>query len=890
MSSSIEGIAHEISFDIKLKIVQFCVIENSGSQVLCRYNYEDNFPLIKNDRVQCIGDFECIQICNMNYNIFKCSFVTARYDFDLLNFLMTYMPYASKETKLDSNKLTDFYLKTSDKIYEYITLYFGKISPDNLCSLFSSLYSCISVGDEDQLVNFSKFVFDNTNTKPLKHFLKMWNNDVLIRPLQLLGLSEKEIHAIHIPLNAAYTIVKTNPYRLPQYSNDKAAKIMKSHLRLGFSKSNEITNHRHLTGISLDAVFCGEISRMVYDNLHTRKWTSTPICLIRDKYPNYDSLKDTLEKYYFCIEDMDHLYFKPLYYIEKNVSAKIAELIQKPPRDLQPAVFPGVRPSEKQQEAVNMMLTKGISKLTGGPGTGKTITMSQTINNIHMNKEKVLCMSYTGAATSRIRSTTMEFDVFDKCDIMTIHMAIAMKKYICDSKFNYIIIDEFSMVDLQLLAEFISVYKDLEYQIVLIGDVNQLEPIKYGNVLYQLLRVPIPTVDLKENFRSIRAPTVVNICREIVDQDRIRCRRNVNWRQYIVKQKDLDGQIVLTHQYPDDYRFMIGDINYLQQCIAYYANSFQYDETKTKEENFDNFAKYTDMFTIICPYVKIVDQINPIFQHYFMSHITEFTVIGGLKFYLGDRVMKLINDYEIKVMNGEKGKVVAINKSYIVCEFRKNSDTRTPYIERSRYLKMKEFVKLNRIKLSPFKKLENGEMEKMTQEEIKVEVDKLKKTYLYDNIINEETEIIQLYFHLLELYPFSMSNVDNDHEFCNIKNISLGYALTTHKSQGDEFENVIYFICGKYNFFTTLNNVYTGLSRSKLHLDIITESEELLNRICLTKIRNVYDKLGERIRSLLPVEYFNTEIMEDIINDNEICYDDDDDYDFDDEANFGVSY
>lgn len=891
MTSAISGIVFNVSISTESTLMQFCIQDDYGKNIVCRYKPATSFPLMVNDRVQCIGEFESQDIAGTIYNLFMCNFVTARYDFDLLAFLMKYMPYVSKKTKSDEHTLTQYFHNVTDKIYEYCRENIGGISPDDICKLFSSLYNCMSSGDETYLSEFSSVIFGSENIKPLKHFLKMWNNDVLIRPLQLMGLTEKEISAIHVPLHVAYNILKTNPFRLPQYSIEKANTIAKMHLRLGFKPHNEITNHKILTGMSIDVNFCGEICRLVYNNLHQRKWTSTPVSKIKEKFPMYDDLKIHLEQNYFCVEEMDNIYFKPLYYMEKNVAKKISELIQKPDRDLRDAVFPGRLPSEMQQSAVNMMLRKGISKLIGGPGTGKTTTLTELIRNVNMNGEKIICTAFMGAATTRMRVTTKKAEVYNMCEIMTLHMMIALQQYIRDSKFKYVVIDEFSMIDLSLFAEFISVFRDLDYQLVLIGDINQLEPIGYGNVMQQFNNIPIPTVQLTENFRS--STTIVNICNEIIDKDRIRTFRNVNW-----------------YQAGEDYRFMIGNMTLLEQLIAYYAHNFIANPDKSLEENLIDFAEYRDKFTIICPFKKIVEQINPIFQKYFMSHVKEFTYISNIKFYLGDRIMKLVNDYGIKVMNGERGKVVAIHKNYIVCEFRNEPDTRTPYIDRNMYTKMKQFVKDNGIKVDIFDKDENGTIKsdekgipiKKSIDQIRVDVQLLKNKYIMPNQVvpvyhdnetkverdqREYIESIYLYFHLLEIYPFAMTTLDSDAEFSNIKNISLAYAVTTHKSQGDEFQYVIYFNpvnsnSRRGNTFVTINNLYTGMSRAQVHLDVITEDLDSINAASFNRSRYVYDNLAQRTKTLLPIDY----LKDDQKNDDEIIQVEDDD-DFDDADYFG---
>ena len=119
---------------------------------------------------------------------------------------------------------------------------------------------------------------------------------------------------------------------------------------------------------------------------------------------------------------------------------------------------------------------------------------------------------------------------------------------------------------------------------------------------------------------------------------------------------------------------------------------------------------------------------------------------------------------------------------------------------------------------------------------------------------------------MLEEYSLSLYNIGEEAEFLNIKNLCLAYCITTHKGQGSQYDYVIYFLDGKIQSFVTVNNVYTGISRAKKHLDIVAESIALINAACLNKQRFVYDKLSERINSKLPKELVDEMIAKESSN------------------------
>ena len=55
------------------------------------------------------------------------------------------------------------------------------------------------------------------------------------------------------------------------------------------------------------------------------------------------------------------------------------------------------------------------------------------------------------------------------------------------------------------------------------------------------------------------------------------------------------------------------------------------------------------------------------------------------------------------------------------------------------------------------------------------------------------------------------------------KHIDLGYAITTHKSQGSEFRTIIYCITGGQAFLLNRQNLYTAITRAKHQVIIITD-------------------------------------------------------------------
>ena len=59
------------------------------------------------------------------------------------------------------------------------------------------------------------------------------------------------------------------------------------------------------------------------------------------------------------------------------------------------------------------------------------------------------------------------------------------------------------------------------------------------------------------------------------------------------------------------------------------------------------------------------------------------------------------------------------------------------------------------------------------------------------------------------------------------KDVDLGYAITTHKSQGSEYDNVCYVLNKSTGYMQNRRNFYTATSRGREHVHLITDQRSL---------------------------------------------------------------
>ncbi|NTW04086.1 MAG: AAA family ATPase, partial [Oscillochloris sp.] len=160
--------------------------------------------------------------------------------------------------------------------------------------------------------------------------------------------------------------------------------------------------------------------------------------------------------------------------------------------------------SLRQQDAVRMALTTKLSVLTGGPGTGKTMTLRAVTTLLAARGYRCLLAAPTGRAAKRLTEAT-------GAPALTIHRLLeyapggggqfrrnAEWLLECD----LLVIDEVSMLDV-LLANHLLKALPPHAHLLLVGDADQLPSVGPGRVLRDLLDyAALPRVHLHEIFRQ----------------------------------------------------------------------------------------------------------------------------------------------------------------------------------------------------------------------------------------------------------------------------------------------------------------------------------------------------------------------------------------------------
>lgn len=183
----------------------------------------------------------------------------------------------------------------------------------------------------------------------------------------------------------------------------------------------------------------------------------------------------------------------------------------------------GISYDSIQKEAIRQAINQKVFILTGGPGTGKTtvinciIAVYAQLRGLDLRKVNdlpILLAAPTGRAARRMNELT-------GLPSATIHRHLGMTGDDDTSHLDdyldadFIIVDEFSMVDTWLANQFLSNISS-QTKLLIVGDADQLPSVSPGQVLADLLQIPtIPQTKLETIYRQSEESTIVTLASQI---------------------------------------------------------------------------------------------------------------------------------------------------------------------------------------------------------------------------------------------------------------------------------------------------------------------------------------------------------------------------------------
>ena len=227
------------------------------------------------------------------------------------------------------------------------------------------------------------------------------------------------------------------------------------------------------------------------------------------------------------------IYLPELYEAETYCARSLLEFAGNsfpPPRNLDRMIRnvakeSGIQYSAEQEQAIREAATSGLLIVTGGPGTGKTTILNGILELFGQMQLKCLLAAPTGRAAKRLTEVTgraaKRLTEVTGEDASTIHRLLETSIdpntgkmfFVRDEdnplKCDAVIVDEMSMVDVQLLYSLLQAVPHGK-RVILVGDPDQLPPVGPGFPFSDMLRSgQLPSVRLTEIFRQAQQSLIV---------------------------------------------------------------------------------------------------------------------------------------------------------------------------------------------------------------------------------------------------------------------------------------------------------------------------------------------------------------------------------------------
>jgi exodeoxyribonuclease V alpha subunit len=288
-----------------------------------------------------------------------------------------------------------------------------------------------------------------------------------------------------------------------------------------------------------------------------------------------------------------------------------------------------------------------LLNITGPPGTGKSTVVNCIVNYKLDRDSSIAIMAPTGLAQKNLKNSC-KYDAVHKNKIMfsTLHRAINFtfvqkkQKEDVDSSEPFVpdmlIVDEASMVDLDLFFKLLKACKQFHTSLILIGDVNQLPPIGPG--------IPFESIINSEVFHTTRLTKIK--------------RQDGNLREVIQKLNTPNGLVSSDF---DGMSSIFIEAKTSDQIEKTVTNIYR--EEMTRDPN-------VDIHTMCAQKDKGVFHLNPVIQKLKNDKSKELFVKKyenghQHQFYEGDLVMRTENDYKDENNVRVNGDVGTIHESKV---------------------------------------------------------------------------------------------------------------------------------------------------------------------------------------------------------------------------------
>ncbi len=371
-----------------------------------------------------------------------------------------------------------------------------------------------------------KGISDAKAEKIGKSYLELQSMQSIMMFLQQYNISNKLAFKIHQALGAnAVNMIKENPYILADRIDGISFKIADNiaHLR-GVPKNSPLRIKSGVKYILNTAAYTGGHTYLPKKVLIQS--VLVQLAVTPDEAENaVTALELEKEVCKTTISGEDAIYLSPFHYAEGYTALRLSSLAASVPayslseaeiddiiKELEDS--DGISLAEEQKHAVRAAVENNILVITGGPGTGKTTTINTIIKVLGIMQHTIALAAPTGRAAKRMSQVT-------GLEAKTIHRLLGMQhpESNDDERFvhndtnplsqDVIILDEVSMIDIQLMYSFLKAVKP-GAKVIFSGDSDQLPSVGAGNVLSDIISSgEIPVIRLEHIFRQAQESLIV---------------------------------------------------------------------------------------------------------------------------------------------------------------------------------------------------------------------------------------------------------------------------------------------------------------------------------------------------------------------------------------------
>lgn len=406
---------------------------------------------------------------------------------------------------------------------------------------------------------------------------------------------------------------------------------------------------------------------------------------IRDRVSNILKymIQDRDIMLYEVNDEPGRYYSKKLYYNEKQCANVVGRLLLgnvNATFDEEKILtgYRGVPLSDEQKKGVFGIINKGISILTGGPGTGKSTMTKAVVNAIQNLRKSIALAAPTGRASQRMTevigisaSTVHKLLGWDPQNFGFLHNE--KNPLSCD----FLIIDESSMLDINLASSILRAIPD-NCQVLFIGDVDQLPPVGPGNFFKDLIESGVvPTYKLTQIFRQGQESKIISYAHQINHGEHPSIDSPITepeiWKgstDCMFIDSGLGEQGKPRVEYPQWSSLRYG-MDVIEMTKSLYISTI------------DKYRNLSDV-QILIP-MKISDlgtiRMNELIQEAVNPQVKGKNQIKfkDRTFREGDKVIHTVNNYEIEVFNGDIGWIQVIDEISGTAEIKFGNDRVVKY-------------------------------------------------------------------------------------------------------------------------------------------------------------------------------------------------------------------